>query len=477
MSSSIRTPSIRTFLLINLLLSVTLITSVAIIGNLFLEHKDIQTQADSELHRNAMQIQAFFSDGLTNRQFNIVQHNIEAAMNPDSFLTGKLAAEDKRVLSKKKEHISFQIWDKNGKLILHSKGAPKIPFSSGKLGLSTVWRNNQSWRVETTYNPTNQLTVVVAEQSNFRQELENQLTQDSIFIMLITYPFLGLLIWIIVGRGLETVKKVANEVAHRASTYLESVDVDAIPAEIEPLVSELNSLFGRLREAFDREKRFAADAAHELRTPLAAVSTQTQVALRSESEADRRAALENILVAVKRSTHVVQQLLTLSRMVPEATINEPEIIDLVKLAVDVSAQLAPQALEKDIDLEFKAPDESLNIKAISTAISILIRNLVDNAIRYTPAGGNVTIAASKHKNNKVLLTVSDTGPGIPLELRERVFERFFRVIGNKATGSGLGLNIVGQIIKLHDAEITLDGSKTGTGLIVKVLFNKVEADL
>lgn len=462
------TPSIRTFLLINLLLSVTLITSLAIIGNLFLAHNDIQTQLDLQLIRTTIQIESLFSDGIKTRQLGIIQNHIEQSITSSLHLN-KQNPKLLKALTDYHEKTGFQIWNHHGKLILHSKSAPKVPLSDGKTGLTTLWLEGQSWRVFTVYNPQSQLTIIVGERSDFRQKLENQLTQDSILIMLITYPFLGFLIWVIVGRGLDTLKKVAREVSHRAPSYLEPVDVESVPSEIEPLVVELNSLFNRLQEAFEREKRFAADAAHELRTPLAALRTQTQVALRADTQENRDEALRKVLECVDRSTHVVQQLLTLSRMLPQSTINEPTQLDLSTTAADIAAQLVPVAIEKNIDLELIAPERAAMICGNATAIGILIRNLVDNAIRYTPQNGSVIIEIKK-QNDHIHLSVIDTGPGIPKQLRERVFERFFRVIGNKAPGSGLGLGIVQQIARLHQAEIQLLTPASGKGLEFRVIF-------
>lgn len=467
------TPSIRTFLLINLLLSVTLITSLAIIGNLFLAHKDIQTQLDAQLIRTSLRMEAFFSDySPKGRKLQAVQASLLHPQLPVVTVNKTvLSSDQKQEIQAEKEaqnDLQFQIWDGNGKLILHSNNTPNVPLSNGKEGLSTVWLREQSWRVNTLYDPKTELTFMVAERSNYRQQLENQLTQDSILIMLITYPFLGLLIWIIVGRGLDTLKKVAAEVKHRAPSYLKPVDLESVPKEIEPLVMELNSLFRRLQDAFDREKRFTADAAHELRTPLAALNTHTQVALRAETPEERRQALLKVLAGVNRGTHVVQQLLTLSRMVPEAGINEPTKMDMVKEAAEIAAQLAPEAISKNIDLELIAPDKAM-MMGNPTAIGILVRNLVDNAIRYSPEEGEIKIKVSETAD-QVILEVIDTGPGIPEELRERVFERFYRIVGNKATGSGLGLGIVQQIAKLHDATIELRTPENGKGLNFTVTF-------
>ncbi len=471
------TPSIRTFLLINLLLSVTLITSLAIIGNLFLAHKDIQTQLDGQLILTSERMKALLGDyGHRERNLVIIQQKLlnsaEFSSPPSPTALLPMTKEQREQVQANKEaggHTEFQVWNNAGKLILHSSQAPRMPLSNGKSGLSTLWISGQSYRVNTLHDPDTKLTFMVAERSNYRQQLENQLTQDSIFIMLLTYPFLGFLVWIIVGRGLDTLKKVAQEVRHRAPSFLEPVDLDAVPSEIEPLVGELNNLFRRLQEAFNREKRFTADAAHELRTPLAALNTHTQVALRAKTPEERKEALLKVLAGVNRGTHVVQQLLTLSRMVPEATINEPTSMDLGKEAADIAAQLAPEAIAKDIDLELITPNEPPLILGNSTAIEILIRNLVDNAIRYSPEQSTITIKIEKNKEH-VVLHVIDNGPGIPEELRERVFERFFRVIGNQVTGSGLGLSIVLQIAKLHHADIELKTPENGTGLDFRVIF-------
>lgn len=450
--------SIRTFLLINLLLSVTLITSLAIIGNLFLAHKDIQSKLDVELTNTASLIQAFFSEGINQKNLKTIQNNLITIKSSDETKASHPSME-------------FKIWSGDQKPLLHSLNAPNIPYTSLQKGFASAWIDNEPWRIYTHYDKQNKLTVMVAEPASYRQQLEDQLTQDSIFIMLFTYPFLGLLIWIIVGRGLDTLKKVAEEVKHRAPSFLVPVDLESVPSEIEPLVSELNHLFKRLQEGFDREKRFTADASHELKTPLAALSTQVQVALRADTPEARNQALLKVLSGVNRSTHVVQQLLTLSRMDPQAVIQEPKPVNIARQAADVAAQLAPEAIAKNIDLELVAPDSEATIMGNPTAINILIRNLVDNAIRYTGESGFVKIDI-KETPDQIILYVIDNGPGIPEELRERVFERFFRITGTQTTGSGLGLGIVSQIVKLHQAEVKLLTPESGKGLEIQVIFPK-----
>ena len=463
-------PSIRTYLLINLLLSVTLITSLAIIGNLFLAHQDIRVQLDAQLIRTTLRLQAIFSGPVCKEGFGDIQKHIR---DEDKYANEFKNASDLKpgAMQQAARNLEFQIWNPSGKLLLHSQHAIQTPFSNGRVGLSTLWINGHTWRVSTGRNHMNNLIVMVAERADYRQELENRLTQDSVVVMLITYPFLGFLIWIIVGRGLDTLQGVAKEVHQRAPSYLEPVDLESVPSEIEPLVSELNSLFGRLSDAFEREKRFTADAARELKTPLAALSTQTQVALRAKTEHTQKEALLKVLFGVRRSTHVVQQLLTLSRMEPHAGLTDTTKIVLAKLAADVISMLAPEALERNIDLELLSPDCTAKIKGNATAIEILMRNLIDNAIRYSPDDSCVSIEIQQNDEH-VILIVSDNGPGIPEKLRKRVFERFFRILGNNAMGSGLGLSIVQQIARLHHAEIELHTPASGQGAEFRVIFPK-----
>lgn len=461
-------PSIRTYLLINLLLSVTLITSLAIIGNLFLAHQDIQSQLDAQLIRSTLRMQAIFSIPVNKNELTIIQKRLQHEGQYFDKLKN-VPNINPEAVHQAHNNLEFQIWNHQGKLILHSEHALPTPFSDGKVGLSALWLDGHTWRVSTGYNHNNHLTIMVAERANFRQELEDRLTQDSVVVMLVTYPFLGFLIWVIVGRGLDTLRRVAKEVHQRAPAYLQAVDLESVPSEIEPLVSELNSLFRRLEEGFEREKRFTADAAHELKTPLAALSTQAQVALRATNDAEKKEALMKVLFGVRRSTHVVQQLLTLSRMEPEAGLTNPTRIQFAKQAAEVIMMLAPDAIEKNIELELLSPDSKATILGNVTAIDVLIRNLVDNAIRYSPPESVVEIEIHEEAEH-VILMVRDNGPGIPEKLRKRIFERFFRVVGNQTMGSGLGLSIVQQIVKLHHAEIELHTPDSGKGIEFRVIF-------
>ncbi len=301
-------------------------------------------------------------------------------------------------------------------------------------------------------------------------ELGWRIAVDDLYIMLLTFPLSGLLIWIIIGRGLDSLDRVAIEVANRAPSHLEPVCLEEVPQEIRPLIDELNKLFFRLQDGFDREKRFAADAAHELRTPLAAIKTQAQVALNTSNENEKNAALHKLITSVNRSTHIVQQLLTMSKLVPETSKSDDlHKVQLTRIARDVLAMLAPSAIEKRIEIELQPERLSPMIRGNATALGILLRNLVDNAIRYSPDDGLVLVRIYPN-DDEVILEVQDQGPGIATELHARVFERFFRILGNKSTGSGLGLAIVQQICALHHATIRLESPAIGSGLIVHIRF-------
>ncbi|RUR15687.1 two-component sensor histidine kinase [Legionella sp. km535] len=459
--------SIRKFLLINLLLAITITTTLTAIGNYYLDQKDIQDHLDTLMAISALSYQALLGDDLHQRPLIKIQDALETIPQKiDAYYQKRFLNDEppENYLDK----FNFQVWTNGGKLLLHSSTAPKVPLTSEIDGFSDKKIADQNWRVFTTYNDKAGIRTVLAERYDTRNELGHRIAQDDLYIMLLTFPLSGLLIWIIIGRGLDSLDKVAEEVANRAPTHLEPVDLQEVPEEIKPVIDELNKLFYRLKEGFEREKRFAADAAHELRTPLAALKAQAQVALNSTDIEEKNQALQKLIGSVNRSTHIVQQLLTMSRLVPEATsFHDEDEVNLSKLTREILAMLAPSAVEKQIELEFESENNIPKIQGNPTALGILIRNLVDNAIRYCGENGRVIVRLIR-QNNELILEVADNGPGIPPELQARVFERFFRVLGNKSPGSGLGLAIVQQICELHGGRVVLDSPKTGTGLIVKV---------
>jgi two-component system OmpR family sensor kinase len=234
------------------------------------------------------------------------------------------------------------------------------------------------------------------------------------------------------------------------------------------MVGELNALLDRLREAIEAQKRFTADAAHELRTPLTALQLQIQLLERARSPDDQREALDALRAGAKRASHLVEQLLTMARLEPQAAAEPSSKVALQEIAANVLAELEPLAEAKGVELHLVRADPA-PVTGQAPALHILARNLVDNAVRYTPPGGHVNIQ-TKTEDGHAVLEVTDSGPGIPAEERERVFDRFYRLPGTGVQGSGLGLAIVRQIADAHRARIELGEPDHGTGLRITVRF-------
>ncbi|OGV35378.1 MAG: hypothetical protein A3E88_07465 [Legionellales bacterium RIFCSPHIGHO2_12_FULL_35_11] len=311
---------------------------------------------------------------------------------------------------------------------------------------------------------------VIADQYKARIELEEKIALYDLIIIIFSFPISGFIIWLIIGYGIKSLENLASALANRAEYNLNPVNIHKLPKELKPVVDELNNLLSRLKEGFERETRFAADAAHELRTPLAALKAQAQVALNTIDLNEKNTALQKVIASVDRNTHIVQQLLTMSKLVPDGyNNNELSDVNLPKVAKEILALLAPDAINNHIDLEFICNEKVADFYGNATAIGILLRNLVANSINCSHPNSNVIVKVEQIKD-KVVLEVIDNGPGISDEIKERVFERFFRALGNKKPGSGLGLAIVKQIADLHNAKITLSSRPNGTGLIVRVFF-------
>jgi two-component system sensor histidine kinase QseC len=374
----------------------------------------------------------------------------------------------------KYEHkIAFQLWNNKSQLILRSPSAPTTALSELALDPATRGYSNEkiagnNWRVFSLWDRNNEYLVQVGEKYDIRNELIHKISTRLIRPSLISLPILAFLIWLGIGRGLAPLKKVTTEVARREPGFLEAIDIGPVPKEIRPLATALNDLLQRLAQALEMERRFTDDAAHELRTPLAALKTQAQVALRATEEQERKKALHQIIKGVDRASHLLQQMLTLARLHSSDEELVTETVPLYKFAADIVAQLAPLALSKHIALALEG-DESASLEVNSISLELLLRNLIGNAINYTPEHGDIQVNIQT-RNDETFLTVTDSGPGIDPELLERVFDRFFRIPGQPASGCGLGLTIARQSVELLNAELELKNRTDGPGLIAEVRF-------
>lgn len=361
---------------------------------------------------------------------------------------------------------TFQIWDEHD-LLLRSSAAPMTPMTTNQSGYSKTVIGGQVWRVLTRWDNNHEFMIQIAEPLAGREWLARHVTLKMLMPSLAAVPVLALLIWFGIGAGLRPLKHLKNEVTQRAANQLEPLVMTDVPEEVAPLVKSLNDLFARLKNEFEGERRFTADAAHELRTPLAALKIQAQVALRSTNKAERNAALENVLHGVDRATRLVEQLLTLARVDPETATLDYQQVDLHRLTASIMADIEPLARAKQIELRLES-DSPCHVLGESTQLGLLLRNLLDNAIRYTPAGGHVSVGMSDDEGVK--LQIRDSGVGIPEAEREQVLKRFYRITGSGEEGSGLGLSIVRRIAELHGARLELSDNEVGSGLLVSVIW-------
>jgi two-component system sensor histidine kinase QseC len=341
-------------------------------------------------------------------------------------------------------------------------------------GYSDRLLDGSKWRVFSLVLEDEPRHIYVGERYDVRDELILQVTLNALYPLSLALPILALLIWLGIGRGLAPLTRIAGEVAARSPNNLEPVAGSAAaPQEVQPLICALNDLLARLQSAFERERRFTSDAAHELRTPLASLKIQAQVALRAREPAQRQHALQQIIEGVERSTRLVSQLLTLARLDPETSADVLVPVELQDLAAEVIEELTPASRRKGIAVRLQTARTG-PILGLPTALRVLIRNLVENAILYSPEGGEVAVAIAESAG-RLELSVRDNGPGIAAEEIPLVFNRFYRGSNEPgAVGSGLGLSIVRRIAEIHGAEIQLDTAATG-GLDVRVGFLRAEA--
>jgi two-component system, OmpR family, sensor kinase len=360
-----------------------------------------------------------------------------------------------------------QIWTIDGRRIYIGPEQAVLPNSTA-LGYSTVNTSVGQWRVYGTVSPTK--VVQVAQPMSVRRREAAQLALRTLAPFALLVPLLGLLVWFAVGHALQPLQRLAKAVKARRVNELEPMSDERLPEEVRPLVGSLNDLLGRLTAALERERAFMADAAHELRTPLTALHLQLGTLARAATEGERTEAMGKLSEGVQRAIRLVEQMLALARQEPRA---EPvrTRFALDELAREVVAELVPLADARRIDLGMSEAQAVL-VQGERDAVATLVRNLVDNAVRYTPPGGRVDVSVERSATvpAQALVRVVDNGPGIALEERERVFDRFYRRPGTAAPGSGLGMAIVKAIAQAHGAAVVLDSGESGRGLIVTVSF-------
>lgn len=377
--------------------------------------------------------------------------------------------------------VAFQVFHE-GRLALRTSNAPATPMvdmrkrdaaddddhhDGAPEGYQTVDIDGVRWRVFATYGAERDVQVFVGEQIDSRADILQAILRGMLWPVLIALPLLTLAVWLAIRRGLLPLTLIRQALEDRPAHALDPIELAGTPAELRPMLQALNELFGRMSTLLASERRFTADAAHELRTPIAAIRTQAQVALAETQDAPRRHALVATLAGCDRATRLVEQLLTLSRLDAGQTL-PMQAVDLVALTRQVMADCAASWLDKQQDVEFKAPSLTCTMEGNATLISTVIRNLIDNASRYSPAHARIRVTLQVQSPELACMTVEDSGPGMNEADLNRLGERFFRVLGNDMPGSGLGWSIVRRVAEVHGAQVHLARSSSLGGLLIEI---------
>ncbi len=384
---------------------------------------------------------------------------------------GELDLEHAPSFQRYARRTAFQIWERGERLRLHSASAPNVRLSAADEGFSEAVHDGERWRVFSTWDADRKVLVQVAERREAREDIVQSLGKALLWPLLAGLPVLGVALWFGIGRGLRPLRELRQQLAQRGPDDLAALHAGPAPQEVQPLVAELNRLFARITETLERERRLTSDAAHELRTPLAVLSTQAQLARSASSDAVRNEALDGIVAGAERAARLADQMLTLARIESGQMGGARGEVDLREVARNALAEVAPRALAKNIDVELE-DGGAVRVHGYSGLLAVLARNLVDNAVRYTPSGGQVrvTVGAERHAAR---LEVMDNGPGVPAEEMARLGERFHRLAVSGEQGSGLGLSIVKRIAEVHGGSLRFSAGRNNAGLAVVVEFPSV----
>jgi two-component system sensor histidine kinase TctE len=381
------------------------------------------------------------------------------------------SAAERTLLLDQYDQVYYAVHGGHGRVIAGRPDLPYVPVPAGTLGFSDASYAGAPVRIAVLSRTIADRTVVieVAETTVKRTLLAHKLLLGFALPQVGLILLAALLVWFGVARGLSPLEHLRRAVASRSHLDMSTIEAQGVPGEVQPLVAAVNDLMRRLAGVLDFQARFIADTAHQLRTPVAGLKAHIEVALREQTLGQTRAALAHLYTSAERLSRLVGQLLSLARNEPHSARTENFApLDFNKLAFDTTAEWVAHAYKKGIDLGFEGADREVPVRGDATRLTELINNLVDNAIRYTPAGGRVTVHVRPEPRPR--LVISDDGPRIPVEERERVFERFHRLLGTHAEGSGLGLAIVRDIASLHEAQIDLEEDVDGVGNTFTVTF-------
>ncbi len=383
-------------------------------------------------------------------------------------------------LSDKSDKIYYNVVDSGGTVI---SGEPDLPLPDvvlrpGDSTIRDVTLRKQKVRIASLRFlppglPSAQSVLIqVAETLNKRNTLAGRIMTTTILLQFLMILLAAMIVWTGTGKGLAPLEKLHREISTRSYRDLSPVEEGIAPLEVRPIIHEINGLMRRLGETLEAQQRFIADAAHQLRTPLSGLKAQLGLALRQSDPEDMRHSLDQLNSSADRTVRLVNQMLALAQVEPDSErIFDLRPFDLGKLVRETTGEWVPSALKKDMDLGYEGPKGSVMINGDVFRSKMMIDNLIDNALSYSPHGSSVTTRIEEVEGT-VVMTVEDNGPGIPPGERDAVFQRFYRILGNAVPGSGLGLSIVHEIAASHRARVFLGDPEGHRGTVAKVIFPK-----
>lgn len=355
--------------------------------------------------------------------------------------------------------IAFQVWDSKGALLVHTSSAPTFTSPPIAPGFSDVIdQKDRMWRAFVLDDTQYGLKIWVGERDDVRSDLVDRIVRHTVVPNLIGSLILAAVIWLAIGWGLKPLVDMAAKLRARHPGSLEPLQLVPLPSELEPMQAALNRVLAQIQELMGRERRFIADAAHEMRTPLAVLRVHAQNLMEAGNEQSRRESLQHLIVGVDRTTRLVNQLLTMARLEPQAGVPAPAVIDLPATVRESLVQMTPWLLSKGLELVLDVRDDIDPVRIDPVSIDIALNNLVTNAANFSPPNGLITVRLAR-QGDHYELAVEDQGPGIDEAERDRLFERFYSR-GNDQ-GAGLGLTIVRTIANRLGGQVRLENRPEG----------------
>lgn len=400
----------------------------------------------------------------------ITDHRIDVAAAIDAATKQAAAGEQDVPEDSYKRQLSCQIWSLEGVLVGRSESAPAVSLATHEDGFAETDINGERWRVFAVVNPNLGVRVLVGDSLQIRDRLVGDVIKGLLLPALVILPLLAALIWLSVGRGLAPLNRIAASLGSRGATDLQPLADLSAPLEVKPMTTALNKLFLRVADARDRERNFTAYAAHELKTPLAGLKTQAQIALRSEDQSIQQAALKHIITSVDRTSRMVRQLIDMAIVDSQGFGTAKDLVALTPLLADLKNEMNGLLKARNVELDIGG-DEDGHWPTVLTnemLFRLSLRNVIENAIQHSSSGAAVLIRVSVD-GDQLRVVVSDQGPGIELADLGRVTERFYRGSHHVSTGSGLGLSIVQMSLDRIGADLQIE-NKTDGGLVVSILM-------